>query len=176
MKLSKYTIAKITWKVQKQLEIQLAGTGTVTEWAAATTAQQESQLASVDIYLNAAGLFVNPNAAFHTAGLTVGSTPVVNIAVSASNQQTPGYTIMQLGAATLTGATNPGDTFVVSGVTYSILGAYTAASNVVNVVVAGDVPSNIAANTAFSSYTVNSANATAVQFVIGQLAQELLGA
>lgn len=181
MRLAVREAAKVIWMTQQQATIQLAGSGTVTSWDNATAAQQEAAIASVQIIEQNNGIpggasRGSPNASFRTAGLAVGSTPVITSSVVATNQASPGVTQMILGAATLTGTTNPGDTFVVSGVTYTILGFYTAAANVCLVWVSGDVPTTIAPATAFSAYTVATAAFVQNRCIIEQLILEMLGA
>lgn len=173
--------AKISWHAQQQALIQIAGSGTVVTWDAATAAQQEAQIAYVEQIFQNGGIPGGatksaPNANFRTAGLAVGSTPVISSAVAATNQATPGVTQMLMGAATLTGTTNPGDTFVVSGVTYTILGFYTAAANVCLVWVSGDVPSTIAGSTAFSAYTANTASQVQAWNIFVEVVNALSGA
>lgn len=186
MRLSPLEVAKISWQVNQQAAIQIAGSGTVTTWSNATAAQQEGQLALVGIVMQNAGMPGGvwgpglPNAKFHTAGLSVGSTPVVAVAIPATTGALPTAIAFDLGAATLTGTTNCGDTFVVAGITYTILGFNTAASNAVVTyaynATGGGVGVAIAANTAFSSYTVASAGLVQANVIGFQTIIELLGA
>jgi hypothetical protein len=187
MRLSKLEIAKISWAIDQQAIIQIAGTGTVALWSAATTAQQEGQLAFVTMLMQNSGVpglpvwsSGAPNASFRTGGLTVGSTPVVQAAVPANNNATPYAIPFVLAAATLTGTTNPGDVFTVGGVVYTILGFYTAASNAVAVyaynALSGGVVTAISAATAFSSYTAASAATVQANAIMLQSIIEMLGA
>lgn len=113
MKMSPRNIAMVAYEAQQQALTQLGGTIGL-PWEQATSATQDTAFARVLYIKNSlaasgavSGTF-NTNVA--TAGLSVGSSPVISPAANAGDR------IITLTAGTLTGSANPGDTISLTAV------------------------------------------------------------
>lgn len=158
MDISKNDLAHLAYDAQQAALVQLGGSAGST-WETLSLANRQTAHNRVSFFQSGGIQASAFNTALPGAGLTVGSTPVVTNAVATMAKT------MVLSAATLTGTTNIGDTFVVAGVTYTIQNVAAAASNSVTVQVEPKVPVAIAASTAFSSYTAVAATAGKAQLV-----------